>query len=97
MPRRNHKPARTCLGCMQRDLKSQMARVAAAGEVVRLDVDARGIGRGGYLHRRQECLQRFARSKVKEFRSLRRRVSLDERLKIAELIRRQVDRNETLE
>lgn len=87
MPRRSHKPERTCIGCMQRDFKSQMVRLAAIGEVVKLDGDAGVAGRGGYLHRREECLRKFTRSKVKEFRSLRRRVSLDERLKIAELIR----------
>ena len=97
MPKQSHEPERTCLGCMQRDLRSRMARVAAFGEVVRLDPDARGAGRGGYLHRREECLQRFTRSKVKEFRSLRRRVSLDERRKIAELIRTRLDSKTPLE
>ena len=82
---------------MRRDLRSQMVRLAALGEVVRLDPAARGAGRGGYLHRREECLQGFARSKVKQFRSLGRRVSLDERLKIAELIRTRLDSKTPLE
>lgn len=82
---------------MRRDLRSQMVRLAAFGEVVRLDTAARGAGRGGYLHRREECLQGFSRSKVKQFRSLGRRVSLDERLKIAELIRTRLDSKTPLE
>jgi len=63
-----------------------MVRVAAAGEVVILDRAGLMPGRGGYLHRRAECLERFVRSKVKEFRSLRRGIALDERRRIAELI-----------
>jgi hypothetical protein len=49
------------------------------------------------LHRRADCVEKFVRSKVKEFRSLRRRMSLDERLKIAELIRTPLDSNAALE
>jgi predicted RNA-binding protein YlxR (DUF448 family) len=65
--------------------------------MVRLDKDARIPGRGGYLHSREECLTKFTRSKVKEFRSLHRKIALDERHRIAELIRTRLDRKLTLE
>lgn len=84
---RSHRPERSCMGCMSRDAKAAMVRVAAVGEVVMLDRTGLIPGRGGYLHRCAECLERFVRSKVKEFRSLRRRIALDERQRIAELIR----------
>lgn len=75
MPRRSHKPERTCLGCMTRDAQATMVRLAAVGGVVRADEDRRLGGRGGYLHARRECLERFARAKTREFRSLR--IALD--------------------
>jgi predicted RNA-binding protein YlxR (DUF448 family) len=97
MPRPNHKLRRTCLGCMQRDAKLEMTRLAVVGNAIAVDKEACLSGRGGYLHRRADCVEKFVRSKVKEFRSLRRRMSLDERLKIAELIRTPLDSNAALE
>jgi predicted RNA-binding protein YlxR (DUF448 family) len=82
---------------MERDRKSAMVRIAVCGGMVNVDMDARIQGRGGYLHSREECLTRFTRSKAKEFRSLRRRVGLDERHQIAELIRTRLDSKPKLE
>src|SRR5579872_6888744 len=75
MPRRSHKPERTCLGCMTRDAQSAMVRLAAVDGAVRTDERRRLGGRGGYLHARRECLERFARARTREFRSPR--VGLD--------------------
>jgi len=72
---------------MGRDLQAAMIRIATADGVLRLDEGVRSAGRGGYLHRRDACLVRFERSRVKEFRSLRRRIGLDERRQLTELIR----------
>ena len=52
-----------------------MVRLAAVGGVVRADEDRRLGGRGGYLHARRECLDRFTRARTREFRSLR--IALD--------------------
>ena len=72
---------------MRRDGQDVMIRIAAVGGRVQPDDEARRPGRGGYLHRSAECLVRFERSRVKEFRSLRRKLGLDERREITELIR----------
>jgi predicted RNA-binding protein YlxR (DUF448 family) len=48
-----------------------MVRLAAVDGVVRADQRRRLGGRGGYLHPRRECLDRFARSRTREYRSLR--------------------------
>ena len=64
-----------------------MVRVTMAGDNLVLDETIRSNGRGGYLHRSDDCLHRFVRSRVKEFRSLRRAVTREERVKVAELIR----------
>jgi hypothetical protein len=43
-------------------------------------------GRSGYLHPRVACLEGFKHSRVKEFRSLKRRLGSDERRAITELV-----------
>ncbi len=82
---------RTCLGCMRRDFKERMVRIASAEGMVKLDIAGSAPGRGGYLHRNPRCLEQFAGSKIKEFRSLRSRVDRETRSSIAEQIRRRLD------
>jgi predicted RNA-binding protein YlxR (DUF448 family) len=91
MPRQNDGPKRTCIGCMSRDSKERMLRIAAQGETLTLDEQGRMRGRGAYLHERNRCITDFVRSKTTEFRSLKRKISVDERRKLAELIRARLD------
>jgi hypothetical protein len=57
-------PVRTCLGCGVADPQSALLRfVRDGGGALRLDVQRRAGGRGGYLHRRPECWARFTRRK----------------------------------
>jgi predicted RNA-binding protein YlxR (DUF448 family) len=44
-------------------------------------------GRGGYLHPHSRCLEKFAASKVKEFRSLKSGIDRTQRLRIIEAVR----------
>jgi len=60
---------------MTRDAQAAMMRLAAVDGVVRADERRRLGGRGGYLHPRRECLDRFERARTRAFRSLR--VALD--------------------
>lgn len=88
MRRQNrHSPERTCLGCGKRDEKRAMVRLAAVRNEIIIDKLRAMAGRGGYLHREESCLQQFVRSRVREFRSVRRQIPLDEREQIAKLIR----------
>jgi predicted RNA-binding protein YlxR (DUF448 family) len=82
---------------MQHGSKTEMIRIAAPDGIPVVDESLRLPGRGGYLHPRAECLQKFIRSKAKEFRSLRLRLSLDQRLRIAELIQARLDSKAALE
>jgi predicted RNA-binding protein YlxR (DUF448 family) len=82
---------------MQRDLQAAMVRLAAVGARVQPDDAARRPGRGGYLHRKAECLLRFERSRVKEFRSLRRKLGTGERRDITEVIRSRLATSTQLE
>ncbi len=97
MQRSSHKPVRTCLGCSERDLKSAFVRIAAIEGDVVVDAQARLDGRGGYIHAKAGCLERFERSKVREFRSLGRKISLDARRQITQLIRARLDRRGEVE
>ncbi len=88
---------RTCLGCMARDRKDAMVRIAMRDGMPVADFEMRAPGRGGYLHRRLECLERFVRSKAKEFRSLRARISPEHRRLLVQAIRERLDREAALE
>jgi predicted RNA-binding protein YlxR (DUF448 family) len=97
MRKESHRLLRTCLGCMQRDLKTAMVRIVDSDGTMVTDQRAALPGRGGYLHPHPECLERFVRSKVREFRSLRRGVDRPARERIAESIRTRLDRNRGVE
>ena len=78
---------------MKQDAKAAMVRIAVVNNNVEVDFDARHEGRGGYLHPTLECVERFVVSKVKVFRSLRRKIERPERDKIAAAIKLRLDRN----
>jgi predicted RNA-binding protein YlxR (DUF448 family) len=74
-----------------------MIRIAVAQNEIRVDELQAMTGRGGYLHREEACLRKFVRSKVREFRSIRRKIPLDERERITELIRSAAGERQTAE
>jgi hypothetical protein len=92
-----HAPQRTCVGCLTQDAKAAMVRIAVVNGRVEIDFEARRGGRGGYLHPTLECAERFVRSRVKEFRALRRKIDRPERLEIAAAIKLRLDRNSKVE
>ena len=93
----NDRPYRTCIGCMGRDSKEHMLRIAASGDTLTLDEEGRMPGRGAYLHYRNRCITSFGRNKARELRSLKRKISPDERRKLAELIHARLDSIAALE
>jgi predicted RNA-binding protein YlxR (DUF448 family) len=64
-----------------------MVRIVSHDGVVNIDNAGIAPGRGGYLHRESRCLEKFAASKVKEFRSLKSAVDRAARLRIVEAVR----------
>jgi predicted RNA-binding protein YlxR (DUF448 family) len=78
---------RSCLGCGARDQRGALLRIVAAGGRIELDTARRLPGRGGYLHSQPDCLARFVASKAREFRSLKRKINRDERLRITDSIK----------
>jgi len=75
---------------MNRDAKSAMIRIAAADGALRIDFESRAPGRAGYLHPSDQCIQRFASSKMREVRSLRMKLDRTQRMQLADNIRKQL-------
>ncbi len=71
MMARCHTPIRTCIGCGSRDRRGELIRLVLQpdGGLRRDELGA--PGRGGYLHRREDCWTKFARrgGTVRSFRS----------------------------
>src|SRR5579875_1776100 len=84
--RPNHKPRRTCLGCREVDWQQALVRLAALPEGVVVDPTGKLGGRGAYLHPRRQCLQRFVRTKINRFQSLRRSLDRSERVNLVNMV-----------
>ena len=82
---------------MTRDAQAAMVRIAVVEGRVTIDLQGKGAGRGGYLHRTNECVERFVNSKAREFRSLKRKIDRPERLEIARAIKLTLDSERQVE
>ncbi len=80
-----------------RDAQSAMVRLAAVAGRVSVDETRRFGGRGGYLHPRCGCLENFARSKRREFRSLRVALGREARGSITQMLQARLDSKVALE
>jgi predicted RNA-binding protein YlxR (DUF448 family) len=69
-------PVRTCVGCRGREAKALLVRVVMDGCRIDVDARARRPGRGAYVHRRRDCMER-ALGKGGFGRGLRTRVDRD--------------------
>jgi len=74
-----------------------MVRIVAAAGGVQPDFERQKPGRGGYLHPQHECLERFIRAKVREFRSLRTKIDREQRSYVVQRIKERLDRKPALE
>jgi predicted RNA-binding protein YlxR (DUF448 family) len=74
-----------------------MFRLAALADGVRLDLDGRLGGRGGYLHPRRECLDLFMKAKGGKFNSLRRTLGRSERVNLVNMLAEQLAPNAGLQ
>ena len=58
MPKRRHRPVRTCVACRQEAGKGELIRlVRLADGSAAVDRTGNSVGRGAYLHRNQECIE----------------------------------------
>ncbi len=82
---------------MRADAQSAMVRVAIRDGAPIMDLERRAGGRGGYLHRDADCLDRFLKSKVREFKSLKCKLARADRECLVSAIRARLDRAASLE
>lgn len=82
---------------MSRDSKERMLRIVVSADRLTMDEEGSMPGRGAYLHYRNRCITDFVRNRARELRSLKRKISLEERRKLAELIHARLDSNAALE
>lgn len=57
-------PVRTCVGCRDRENKTDLIRLVRSGGVIVVDVRQTRPGRGVYLHRRPECWEQAFRRRA---------------------------------
>lgn len=88
---------RTCLGCMRQDRKDEMVRIVSSVEGLKPDFQGNEPGRGGYLHSSDECLERFVKSRAREFKSLKMKIDRPARSSIVRAIKERLDRKPALE
>ena len=82
VPTTKQQPMRTCLGCGKRDDQDKLLRLVfeSQGELI---IDAKGHGRGGYLHYVEKCWQAFLRRKS-VYRAFQREISKDVRERLVQ-------------
>jgi predicted RNA-binding protein YlxR (DUF448 family) len=68
-----------------------MVRIAIRDGMIKIDFTGFAAGRGGYLHPDSTCLEKFAASKRKEFRSLKSGIDSKHRDEIIAAIKRRLD------
>ena len=64
-----------------------MTRIVASRGLISIDDSGSAPGRGGYLHPEPQCLEQFAASRVREFRSLKSSIDRDQRRRIIEAVK----------
>ena len=58
------KPTRTCMGCNQPHEKNELLRIVRSKEgVVEVDLTGKKNGRGAYICKKEECLDKVIKSK----------------------------------
>jgi predicted RNA-binding protein YlxR (DUF448 family) len=78
---------RSCLGCNRREARDRMLRfVRDERGRLAIDITRRAGGRGGYLHRTEDCWERFAQRKG-VVRSLRAIVDRPARMELVEQLK----------
>ena len=57
-------PVRTCIGCRERAVKTELLRLVWRGAAVGADPSQTEPGRGAYLHPRTQCLEAALRKRA---------------------------------
>ena len=78
-----NKPMRRCIGCMESKPKNDLIRIAYYEGVLSVDPTGKAKGRGVYLCKNSECMQKAIKRKAFQ-RSLKTELSQEQLDKIVE-------------
>ncbi len=58
------KPARTCMACNEQKEKQELIRIVRSKDgVIEVDLSGKKSGRGAYICKKEECLEKIMKSK----------------------------------
>ena len=58
------KPARTCMACNEQQEKQELIRIVRSKDgVIEVDLSGKKSGRGAYICKKEECLEKIMKSK----------------------------------
>lgn len=60
---KNSKETRTCIGCRKKDNKYNLIRIVSLEEGISIDKNQSAGGRGAYICRNEECLNKLIKNK----------------------------------
>lgn len=60
---KNSKETRTCVGCRNKDNKYDLIRFTISNNNIIVDVNQKAQGRGAYICKKEECLNRVLKNK----------------------------------
>lgn len=79
---KEHKvPMRRCIGCMESSEQRELIRITYDGERLLIDMGGRAKGRGVYLHKNEECI-----NKVRKNRAFNRNYKTNINLEVTEAV-----------
>lgn len=84
----NKIPMRKCVGCMESKPKQELVRIAYYEGVLTLDLTGRAKGRGVYLCKNPQCLEKALKRKAIQ-RSFQANISAEEIEKVVAEIEKQ--------
>ena len=58
------KPARTCMACNEQKEKQELVRIVRSKDgIIEVDLSGKKSGRGAYICKKEECLEKIMKSK----------------------------------
>ena len=87
-------PQRTCIGCSIKQEQGMMFRFVDNEEGIAIDLQGKKNGRGCYLCKKEECIEKAEKRKAFQ-RAFKRNVTSEEINALKEIVKKEVMRSET--
>ncbi len=87
-------PQRTCIGCAEKKPQIQLIRFVDTDEGVKMDTMGKAVGRGCYLCKTVDCVEKAEKRKAFQ-RAFKRNLPPNEFEKLKETVKKEVMKSET--